>query len=143
MLRYRSEATGYFQRTKATFLSENSHRFLPACLRPAYARDRARNEGTPWLRSPRGLSTLQRRERGTTLSGTTNCLALDSGSLLRASGATSSSIEREVAHVATQLGFTGPGRQRLRARRRKSNSVGSLGEMILPKSANSITRQSP
>src|SRR3979411_2488745 len=40
----------------ATFLSENPHLFSPACLRAAYARDGARNEGTSWLRSRRGLS---------------------------------------------------------------------------------------
>ncbi len=48
-----------------------------------------------------------------------------------------------VAHVATQLGFTASGHQRLPAKRRKSSSVGSLGEMTPPKSANSITRRSP
>jgi hypothetical protein len=34
----------------------------PACLRAAYARDGARNEGTSWSRSQRGLS--RRREPG-------------------------------------------------------------------------------
>ena len=72
-----------------------------------------------------------------------NCLVSDSASLLRAGGAVSSSIEPEVARIATQLDFTESGCQRLRAKRRKPNSVERLGEMIPPKSANSITRRSP
>jgi hypothetical protein len=37
-------------------------------------------------------------------------------------------VPSEVPRVATQLGFTGSGRLRPRAKRRKSNSVGSLPE---------------
>ena len=66
----------------------------------------------------------------------------DSGSLVRASAATSSSIGRKAAHVATPLGFTELGCQRPHAERRGCNSVGSLGVMIPSKIDSSITRRS-
>jgi hypothetical protein len=68
--------------------------------------------------------------------------ALDSGSLVLESAATSSSIEREVGLVDTQLAFTEPGHQRLHAEKRGCNSVGSLGVMIPSKIASSITKRS-
>src|SRR5216684_4350721 len=55
-----------FSTTTATFLSETPHRFSPACLRVAYLGDRARNEGTSWSRSRRGLSRRRMPERRTT-----------------------------------------------------------------------------
>jgi hypothetical protein len=58
-----------------------------------------RNDGTSWLQ--RELSRRRMRERRTTSSGMTNCLASDSASLVRASAATSSSIEQVVARLRT------------------------------------------
>ena len=55
----------------------------------------------------------------------------------------SSSIEREIALVATPSGYTEPGRQRPRAEGQRCNSVGSLGVMIPSKIGSSITRRSP
>ena len=72
----------------------------------------------------------------------TSCRVSDSVSLAPASEATSSSIERKVAHVATRLAFTEPGRQTLHAERQKCNSVGSPGAMIPSKTASLITRRS-
>src|SRR5882724_8883710 len=117
----------------------------PALLPPAYVlltREMVLGKGTSWSRLQRELSRRRKRERKTTSSGMTNCLASGSASLVRASAATLSSIEQVVAHVATPLGFTEPGHQRLHAERQRCNSVGSLGVMIPSKIASSITRRS-